>query len=485
MAIERVGIVGLGFLGRGIAACFLGHGFEVVGFTRRESTHSSAREYIEKALTELVEKANFPETILTSWADRYVSTAAIEELSSCHFVIESLVENLEVKQRYFDEVESVVASDVPVASNTSALPISQLQQGRRHPERFLGMHWAEPAHATRFLELIRGEQTNDACFDAAARLATRLGKEPCLIRKDIPGFIVNRLGYAMYREALYLLEMEVADAETIDRSFRNAVGLWATIAGPFRWIDLTGGPVLYARGMEHVLPSLSNARELPPSLAELAKLDAQGIVNGKGFFDYTDEDARKWEELFREHAWRVRELMNSYFPIPGYEQPSKITVDGTDIADEMIDLRLETRGYPLERLPPEGTLVEALVINGKNLFASGQVPFDGEHLSCAGKVPSQVKLEEARKAAALCAANVLRVVRKEIGSLAKVERVLRITGYVNSDPDFTDQHLVIDGASELVRDVFGSAGRHARTALGMAQLPLGASTEVEMILKLK
>jgi enamine deaminase RidA (YjgF/YER057c/UK114 family) len=101
-----------------------------------------------------------------------------------------------------------------------------------------------------------------------------------------------------------------------------------------------------------------------------------------------------------------------------------------------------------------------------------------------GKVPSQVSLTDATKAAALCAANVLRAVQQHLGSLDRVERVVRITGYVNSDPDFTDQHLVINGASQLVRDVFGEMGRHARTALGMAQLPLGSSTEVEMIFKL-
>jgi enamine deaminase RidA (YjgF/YER057c/UK114 family) len=112
------------------------------------------------------------------------------------------------------------------------------------------------------------------------------------------------------------------------------------------------------------------------------------------------------------------------------------------------------------------------------------VPFDGEQLTAVGKVPSEVGVAEATHAAALCAANVLRAVRRHLGSLDEVARVVRITGYVNSDADFTDQHLVINGASQLVRDVFGEDGRHARTALGMAQLPLGSAVEVEMILKL-
>ncbi len=148
------------------------------------------------------------------------------------------------------------------------------------------------------------------------------------------------------------------------------------------------------------------------------------------------------------------------------------------------DSTLEALGYPLDRLMPEGTLVDALAIVGNILYASGQVPFDGPDLTSIGKVPSQVGVEEATKAAALCAANVLRAVRRKIGSLDRIERVVRITGYVNAEPDFTDCHLVINGASQLVRDVFGDAGRHARTALSLAQLPLGVSVEVEMILQL-
>jgi enamine deaminase RidA (YjgF/YER057c/UK114 family) len=147
--------------------------------------------------------------------------------------------------------------------------------------------------------------------------------------------------------------------------------------------------------------------------------------------------------------------------------------------------KLEALGYPLDQTTPEGKLVDPLSVVGSIVYVSGQVPFEGDQLVSKGKVPSEVSREDATRAAALCAANVLRAVRRHFGSLDAVERVLRITGYVNSDPDFTEQHLIINGASQLVRDVFGDAGRHARTALGMAQLPLGASAEVEMILQMK
>lgn len=147
--------------------------------------------------------------------------------------------------------------------------------------------------------------------------------------------------------------------------------------------------------------------------------------------------------------------------------------------------KLESLGYPIDQTTPEGKLVDALSVLGSTVYASGQVPFKGDQLVSKGKVPSQVSPEDATRAAALCAANVLRAVRRHFGSLDAIDRVARITGYVNCDLDFTEHHLIINGASQLVRDVFGDAGRHARTALGMAQLPLGASVEVEMILELK
>lgn len=312
MEIKTVGIVGLGLLGRGIAACLLGHGFRVVAHARRQAVHDEAQEYIGRAIQDLVERAGVPAALSTQWLDRYTAVDSLESLAGCDFVIESVVEDLAVKQEVFERLEAVVGEHVPIASNTSSLPITRLQRDRKHPERFLGMHWAEPAHATRFLELIRGEQTSDEAFAAAADLAKASGKEPCLVQQDVPGFIINRIGYAMYREALNLLEMGVADVATIDRSCRNALGLWATLCGPFRMIDLSGGPALYGKAMQGVLPSLSRATELPKTLQALMDSGARGVANGRGFYDYTEEESRQWEERYLQHAWAVRELMKRF-----------------------------------------------------------------------------------------------------------------------------------------------------------------------------
>jgi 3-hydroxybutyryl-CoA dehydrogenase len=312
---DNIGIVGLGLLGRGIAACFLGREFKVVAVDRDPEQHTRARDAIGGMIDELIVHAICDARLRDEWPARFTSVTDSASLRDCTFVVESITEDLAAKEAVLDAVEQVVRPDVIIASNTSAIPISHLQQRRRHPERFVGMHWAEPAHATRFMELIRGAQTSDATMQAAGALAQRLGKEPCLCQQDVPGFIVNRIGYAMYREALHLLESGVADVETIDRSVRNALGLWATICGPFRWMDVTGGPELYAKAMKEVLPTLSKADELPPLLQNLAASGARGIVNGRGFFEYSAEEAREWEELYRKHAWRVAQMQDEYFPM--------------------------------------------------------------------------------------------------------------------------------------------------------------------------
>lgn len=145
--------------------------------------------------------------------------------------------------------------------------------------------------------------------------------------------------------------------------------------------------------------------------------------------------------------------------------------------------RLESLGFPLGAAPKPGGIYKPVVRAGPMIYVSGAVPIENGKLLYSGKVPGEVGLDEARMAARLCAANNLRMVYHALGSLDLVARVVRLTGFVNSEGHFTEQHLVINGASELLREVFGEAGIGARSAVGMAQLPLGATVETELILE--
>lgn len=147
--------------------------------------------------------------------------------------------------------------------------------------------------------------------------------------------------------------------------------------------------------------------------------------------------------------------------------------------------RLESLGYPINDKPSPGGLYKPVTVIGSIAYVSGAVPVTQGHLKYEGKVPSDIDLPTAQKAAALCVANNLRMFHQKGRPLGHIRRVLRLTGYVNSDPHFTDQHLVINGASQLLQDVFGDLGIGARSAVGVVQLPLGSAVETELILEIR
>jgi enamine deaminase RidA (YjgF/YER057c/UK114 family) len=146
---------------------------------------------------------------------------------------------------------------------------------------------------------------------------------------------------------------------------------------------------------------------------------------------------------------------------------------------------LEDRGYPMDDTPAPGGIYQPVIVSNGTAYLAGAVPIAAGRVSSCGKVPTAVSVDEAQKAAELCAANLLRVFSRDVGGLDKIAKVLKVTGFVNSEPDFTDPHVVVNGASQLMIDVLGEAGKHARSAIGVATLPLGASVEVEMIVAVK
>lgn len=311
---STIGVVGLGLLGRDIVTCLAAHGHRVVAVDAAAEARDPLAAHVEAGLAEL--RSHGYAVAEGPVADRLAVGATVADLAGAGIVIESITEDLEKKQALFDEIESVVAEEAVIASNTSAIPITLIQQRRRRPERFVGMHWGEPAHVLRFLEIIRGEATCDEAFDTIVELAKRLGKEPSLVKRDIRGFVTNRLMYAMIREALHLLESGVADVETIDRSFRNDMGWWATFAGPFRWMDLTGLPA-YAAVMRDLLPELSCQKSVPQTMRRLVESGARGVFNGRGFYQYSPEEAAELQRKWVEFSWEIRRLAEEYVPTPG------------------------------------------------------------------------------------------------------------------------------------------------------------------------
>lgn len=311
MEKKNIGVVGLGLMGSSIATCLLAAGHTVIGVVKdKEEEQEKILSRVKNFLAEMKHEHllnNDPVKIINNLfiTDDYTA------LSSCTLVIESIFENLELKKEVYYNIEKHVAEDCIIGSNTSAIPVSILQEGLQIPKRFVGIHWAEPAHITRFMEIICGKETDiDNAYKVRA-VAETWGKEPSVLKKDIRGFITNRLMYAMIREAFYLVEGGYATYEDVDRSLRNDLGSWITFAGPFRFMDLTGIPA-YAAVMDDLLPELSNTTTTPEIMKKLVASGAKGIQNAKGFYSYTEESAKQWEDLFNKFSYEIRRISERY-----------------------------------------------------------------------------------------------------------------------------------------------------------------------------
>ncbi len=309
------GVIGLGLMGTSIIACLLAAGHRVVGITRSVSRRRNTRRQILNFLREMKR-----EKLLSADPGAVARNFQLSEdysaLGDCGIVVESVLENLEVKHEVLRKIETAVPPDALIGSNTSALPITELQRGAMHPERIMGIHWGEPAHILRFMEIICGNQTSPKCAERVVKLAERWKKEPTLVRRDVRGFITNRLMYAMLREAFHLVEGGYATPADIDRSCRNDYGYWITFAGLFRYMDLTGIPA-YAAVMRDLFPDLSCDKEVPKLMQEVLKSGARGVANAKGFYKYTPASARRWEKNFLKFSYEIRALAQKYRERPG------------------------------------------------------------------------------------------------------------------------------------------------------------------------
>lgn len=306
----HVGIVGMGLMGTSITACLLAAGHRVSCVEPKPEQCRMARsrllEHLKEGRSQSVVRAN-PEVL----SRRATISGDFTSLQNAAIVIESTIEDLAVKREVIKKIEEVVSTRALIGSNTSAIPVTELQAGAAHPERIVGLHWAEPAHVTRFMEVICGKATSRANALRVMRLAREWSKEPSLLRKDIRGFITNRIMYAMIREAFYLVESGYATVADVDRSLRNDLGYWITFAGPFRFMDLTGIGA-YAAVMKDLLPDLDCSTKVPRLMRKVIRSGARGVSNAKGFYRYTPAQARRWEKLFMQFSYEIRALAGRY-----------------------------------------------------------------------------------------------------------------------------------------------------------------------------
>jgi 3-hydroxybutyryl-CoA dehydrogenase len=280
--ISRVGVVGLGTMGAGIAQVCLQAGLEVVGRDVNDELGERARSRIDHYLTRAVEKERLTQDEKDAALGRLELTTEVGDLASCQLVVEAAFEDLDVKRGLFAELEQAVTPEAILATNTSALSVTQIAEATQRPERVVGMHFFNPAPVLPLVEVIRTVHTSDEAFDAAYAFAERIGKEPVACN-DTPGFIVNRILIPLLNDCVRVLDESRVAPEDVDRAMRFGAN-WPI--GPCALIDLIGVDV-HVHASEALHRALGEERMAPPQrLLEMREAGLLGRKTGRGFYDY-------------------------------------------------------------------------------------------------------------------------------------------------------------------------------------------------------
>ena len=282
MAIRRVGVVGLGAMGAGIAQLSVEAGFETVGRELTPELGEAARDRIAHFLTRKVEKGTLAEDERNAAVGRLSLTTEVGELAGCDVVVEAIVEELGPKQELFAELDRITRPEAVLATNTSALSVTEIAAATARPERVVGMHFFNPAPLMPLVEIVRAELTGDEVFETAFELGERLGKTPIRCH-DTPGFVVNRVLIPLLNDCVRVLDEARVSPEDLDTGLRNGAG-WPM--GPCTLLDLVGIDV-HVHASEALYDKTREPRMAPPPrLVAMRNAGLLGRKSGRGFYRY-------------------------------------------------------------------------------------------------------------------------------------------------------------------------------------------------------
>jgi 3-hydroxybutyryl-CoA dehydrogenase len=293
MAKARIAVIGAGLMGHGIAQVFALAGHEVALYDQVMASLDSATSRIAANLKDLGDDPNAVERVTPV---HNLATA----VRDADYVVEAVLEDLPLKQKLFAEIEKHVRPDTILASNTSVIPITKIMKGLKRRERALGTHWWNPPFLVPLVEVIETKWTSAATVDFTMKLHTAAGKKPAHVKKDVPGFIGNRLQHALWREAISLVEQGICDAETVDNVIKAAFGRRLAVLGPLENADMVGTDLTLAIH-KMVLPDIDSRPGPSPYLKKLVKAGKLGFKSGEGF--------RKWSPS-QQAALRLKVLQH-------------------------------------------------------------------------------------------------------------------------------------------------------------------------------
>lgn len=297
---HKIVIIGTGIMGAGIAASFLSEGAEVVILGRDlEKAKTCVNKARELAAGLGPSGASSSGAVTPEIESQAGLIGQWSRWSNVSLVIETVSEILEVKQAIFAWLDQAVPADIPIGSNASGFPISRIAKGLASAERMINTHYFMPAELVPLVEVVLGEFTHPAVGEKVMSLYRDLRKKPVLVRKDIPGFLANRMQHALMREALTLIDSGIVSADDVDDAVRYSFGFRYAAVGPITQKEISGWDGM-ANAAREIFPSLSNTPNLPQGLAQRMSEGKTGMKAGEGYRRWTPEEIQDTRRRYNE-----------------------------------------------------------------------------------------------------------------------------------------------------------------------------------------
>ena len=238
--VENVVIAGAGIMGASFAQIFAKYKYNVVVYDNSAESIQKGKQLIKLNQAELISSGDLTEEESQEILSRISFTLDMKCFAEADFVLEAIIENMDIKKVFWEKVSRSVDEDIVLASNTSGLSITEMATVIKNPERFCGMHWVNPPHIVPLVEIISGEKTVDETLEIVWDISKSLHRKPIMVKKDAKGFVLNRLQYAVLREALYIVENGIASMDDVDNVMKYGLGMRYAAIGPFETVDLGG-----------------------------------------------------------------------------------------------------------------------------------------------------------------------------------------------------------------------------------------------------
>jgi 3-hydroxybutyryl-CoA dehydrogenase len=296
-AIKRISVFGPGMMGHAIAQEFAVAGYDVTLYGRNEKRLDEAHIRVENSLNELAQWKLLEIDDVEIALSRLKTTTDMENAgASADFIVESIVEVLEMKKELFAELDEICPRKTIFASNTSSLMPSMLAEATRRGDRFLVAHYFNPPYLMPLVEIVRGRETSDQTVRTIYGLYHGMNKSPIVCQKEVPGFIGNRLQLALWREAFNIVQRGIASPQDVDRAVKNSFGRRLGMVGPFELYEYIDGYDLTLQCEKYILPDMDTSNQPYPLLLEKVNRGELGAKTGKGFYDWTPEFTEEWRK---------------------------------------------------------------------------------------------------------------------------------------------------------------------------------------------